>query len=615
MSMAKNKISQTFIWIIMGFVMVGLVGFGSFNFGGSIQSIGRVGDTEISADRYFREVNNQINAIEAQFGQQISFAEAQAFGIDQAALGTVINQVALENETARLGVSVGDEELATRIRTIDAFQGINGTFDREMYDFVLEQSGLTASDFEETLRSEVARTILQGAVANGIAVPDIYADTLFAWVRETRNFTWARVGANVLEAPVGDPDEAALEAHYQANPDAFTLPETREITYVWLRPEDVVDQVEVSDDDLRALYDDRIDEYQVPERRLVERLVFPTEAEAQAAAAALADGSQSFEDLVAARGLELADIDLGDVTRSELGAAGAAVFELDAPGVVGPEATDLGPALLRMNAVLPARETAFEDARNELRDEYAADAARRMLQDMVIDLDDVLAAGATLEDLAAENNMTLDTIGWTGAEQDGIAAYDEFRTAAATVEEGDYPTIETLSDGGLYALRLDEVIAPRLQPLEDVRAAAIEGWRAQETADRVAARAEEMIAQIAAGESPASLGLTEVIESGLTRDAFVAGAPQDLVSRAFEMAPGDWTVVPAENGAVLLRLDAILATDQSSAEARAVKLNFLQGTAQALALDIEAAFSEAIEAEAGIELDQAMINAVNANFQ
>ena len=45
-----------------------------------------------------------------------------------------------------------------------------------------------------------------------------------------------------------------------------------------------------------------------------------------------------------------------------------------------------------------------------------------------------------------------------------------------------------------------------------------------------------------------------------------------------------------------------------------MKLNFLQGTAQALALDIEAAFSGAIEAEAGIELDQAMINAVNGSF-
>lgn len=615
MSMAKNKISRAFIWIIMGFVMVGLVGFGSFNFGGSIDAIGKVGETEISADRYFREVNARVNALQAQTGQRVTFAQAQSLGIDRAALETVINQVALENETARLGVSVGDEELAARIRDISAFHGTGGAFDREIYDFVLEQSGLTAGGFEETLRSEVARTILQGAVVNGIAVPAVHADTLYGWARETRDFTWARVGREVLEAPVGEPGAAELEAFYEANPEAFTLPRTREITYAWLRPDDVAGQVEVSDDDLRALYDARIEEFQVPERRLVERLVFGSEAEAEAAAEQIEAGGASFESFVEARGLRLADIDLGDVTEADLGAAGGAVFALDGPGVAGPVMTDLGPALFRMNAVLPARETSFEAARDELRDEFAGDAARRLLQDMMIELDDALAAGATLEDIAGEHGMTLGTIGWTGAEREGLAAYDEFRAAADGVQEGDYPAMEVLSDGGLFALRLDALIEPRLQPLEDVRAEAVSGWKAAEAARRVAERAEAMIAEIEAGESPASLGLAEVVETGITRNAFIDGAPPELVSRAFALEPGAWAVVDDAEGAVLLRLDAVTPADQDSAEARAVKAEFLTGTAQALALDIEAAFSAALEEAAGITLDRAMVNAVNASFQ
>ncbi len=615
MSMAKNKISRMLVWIIMGLVMVGLIGFGSFNFGGNVTAIGKVGTTEIPADRYFREVNAQINAFQAQFGQRLSFAEAQAIGLDQAALDTVINQVALENETARLGISVGDEELAARIRDIEAFKGLDGQFDRASYDFVLEQSGLTASGFEQSLRSEVARMILQAAVTNGVAVPPVLADTLFGWARETRDFTWARLGPEVLDAPVGEPDDATLTAYYEANPAPFTLPETRQITYVWLAPEDVTDQVEVSDDDLLALYEARIDEFQVPERRLVERLIFGSEVEAEVAAKQIADGTATFEDLVASRGLTLADVDLGDVTMLDLGPAGAAVFAMDAPGVTGPVATDLGPALYRLNAILPARETSFEEARAELRDEFAADAARRLLQDRMVDLEDELAAGSTLEELAEAHGLRSGKIDWTGTETDGIAAYEEFRKAAEAAVEGDYPAMEILSDGGLFALRLDAVIPPRLQPLDEVRAEAIAGWQAEETARRIAARAAEMIDQIAAGESPASLGLTEVVETGHARDGFIDGAPPALVSRAFEMSPGDWAVVEDDAGAVLLRLDAITPADQNSDEARAVKANFLAGSAQALALDIEAAFSAAIEAEAGISLDRAMINAVNTSFQ
>ena len=63
MSMGQNKIARGAVWVIMGLVVVGLVGFGSFNFGGGGQSIGRVGDTPISANRYFREVNAQLESL------------------------------------------------------------------------------------------------------------------------------------------------------------------------------------------------------------------------------------------------------------------------------------------------------------------------------------------------------------------------------------------------------------------------------------------------------------------------------------------------------------------------------------------------------------------------
>ncbi len=614
MSMSTNKFSRFFIWIILALVMVGLIGFGSFNFGGRIDSVGTVGETEIGADRYFREVNNQIRAFEAQTGQSLPFAQAQAFGLDQLALQTVIAQVALEDETARLGISVGDEELATRIRDIESFAGIDGRFDRETYSFVLEQSGLTASEFEESLRAEVARTIIQGAVANGIGLQGIYTDTLFGWAREARDFTWAKVGEAALDAPVGVPDDAQLQTYYEANPADFTLPQVRNITYVWLTPEDVLDDIAVDESELRALYDSRIDEYRRPERRIVERLVFGTKAEAEDAAARLAAG-ESFEMIVAERGLSLSDVDLGDMTANQIGTGAEDVFALPLPGVTGVIESDLGPAIYRVNVILNAQETTFEEVADQLKAEYAADAARRLLSDLVLDLDDALAGGATLEDLAAERDMTLATIAWTGAQTDGIAAYDGFREAADSVRESDYPEIADLSDGGLFALRLDSVEAPRLQTLDEVRDAAIAGWQAQERGKRVFAAAEEMVAAFAKGETPENFGLTENTEKGLTRDAFIGGAPAALIDTVFEIAAGEWAVLEDAEGAVLVRLDAVHAPDFDSDEARAIRAAFAESTAQALALDVQAAFATALEIKAGITLDRAMINAVNASMQ
>lgn len=610
----KSKFSRGFAWVLMALVLVGIIGFGKVNFGGSASTLGTVGSTKISADRYFREMRAELNAFQSQYGQNITFAQAQAMGLDQQVLSRLLASVALEDETARLGLSVGDAEIARRVRDIDAFKGLDGKFSRENYDYALTQSGLTASEFEASLRSEVSRAILDGAVTGGVALQPVYADTIWGWARETRDFTWARVDATALEAPVGTPDEATLQAYYAANPAAFTLPETKQITYVLVTPDDVLGEIDVPEDELRTMYAERADQYSQPERRLVERLVFSSETEAEVAASRIANGSASFEDLVAERGLELGDIDLGDVTEGELGSAGAEVFAAEAPGVVGPLDSSLGPALYRVNAVLPAQETPFDTVRDELKAEYAADAARRLLADRMSSFDDELAGGATLEDLAKDMSVPLGKLAWSEGSTEGPAAYDGFRAAAQAVTEDDYPEMAQLSDGAIFALRLDSTDAPRLQSLDEVRAQAVSGWQAEETQRQVAAAAEAMVAKFAEGETPASLGLTEVVETEQERNAFIDGTPAALIADVFEMAPGDWRVVEDTEGAVLVRLDAVNAADQTGAEAVAAKASYSAQMAQELGLDIQSAFAAALETRAGVTLDRAMINAVNANF-
>ena len=613
--MATGKTSRTFGWILMGLVMVGLVGFGSTNFGGSVRSVATVGETEVDANRYLRELQSEMNAFQAETGQRLTMEMARGIGLDQQVLARVIATAALEDETARLGISVGDEELRKRIVDIPAFKGVDGKFDRDGYTFALEQSGLTASEFEKSLRDEVSRQILQAAVANGVSTQPSYVDTLFGYARETRDFTWATMSVDRLSTPVPAPTDDALTTYYEAHPQDFTLPEIKVISYAWLNPEDVIPTITVSDEQIRALYDERASEYLVPERRMVERLVFNTADDAQAAADAIAAGEKTFEDLVADRNLQLSDIDLGDLPKDELGAAGDAVFDLEEPGVTGPHDSDLGPALFRMNAILAARDTSFDDAREELHGELAADAARRQISDMVAELDDQMAGGATIEEVAKSHNMQLGTLNWTAGDSEGIAAYDAFREVAEVVTTDDFPEITLLEDGGVFALRLDELQAPRLQEQTEVADAVRAGWDAEKRLDLLAEEARALIPQLENGESLSSLGLTEVIEQDQTREAFVEGTPPSFMREVFGMEPGSWRVLESSDNVVLVRLDAIQPAEQDSDDAKTLKANFASGTAQEIALDVENAFARAVQNRAGIELNRAVINAVNAQLQ
>src|SRR5690606_31770228 len=214
----------------------------------------------------------------------------------------------------------------------------------------------------------------------------------------------------------------------------------------------------------------------------------------------------SFEQLAAERGLTLTDIDLGERSESELGAAGAAVFALDQPGVVGPLPTDLGPALFSMNAILDPVDVPFEQAVPELRGEAAADRARRVIEEQAHALEDLLAGGASLEDLAAETDMELGEIEFSAeTPSQGIAAYEAFRERAAAVTEGEFLQLHELDDGGVFALRLDELIEPELIPFEQVRELVLADWTAAETRRELKIRAEErelVLESVANGHLP-----------------------------------------------------------------------------------------------------------------
>lgn len=608
----KGTGSRAVVWVILVLLIIGLAGFGATNFGGTVNSIGKVGDREIGVQRYARDLQNQIQALSAQMGTNLTLAQAQAFGIDRAVLQQLVSTAAIENEAAQLGLSAGDEEVRQQILSIQSFQGVDGKFDRQAYRFALSGAGMNEQEFEENLRAEIARDLVQRAVAGGVVTPDAYTETLFDFIGERRSFAWVAFGVDALETPIAEPSDADLQGYYQANEVDFMLPETRDITYVWLTPDMIVDTIEIDEDALRQIYDDRIDEFVKPERRLVERLVLG--GAAQDTKARLDAGEATFEEIVAERGLELADIDLGDVSEDDMYDGGPEVFAMAEPGIVGPIETELGDALFRVNAILAPQETTYEEARGGLLDEFALDRARRMIGDQVENIDDLLAGGATLEELADETDLNLGQIDWTAGSADGIAAYDTFRDTAASAAAGDFPEVAELEDGGIFALRVDEVIEPRLQPFGDAEGRVISGWRAAETARVLAEQANALADDLGSGADAADLGLAMTEETDITRESFVADTPPSFLEAVFEMTQGEIRVVEGDTAAYLIRLDGIAPPDAEDQELAQRRERLAAATAQSLGADILQAYSGAIEAQAGISLNQAAINAVHTQF-
>ena len=610
-----KRMGKVFVWILLALLIVGLAGFGIGSFGGSTTAVGSVGDQRITAQAYLRALDRAIRAERQATGEAITRSRAEATGLLSEVQGQLAGQAALDGEAADLGLSVSDEAVGERVLQNEGFQGPDGEFDRETYEFVLRQNGWTVPEYEEEVRRDQTRALLQSAAASGIAPPAAFVEAVLGFVGERRSFAWRRFGPEDLAEPLPEPTRADLRAQYEATPDAYRLPQTKRITYAWVTPEDLAAAIEPEEGAVEALYRERMDRYVQPERRLVERLVFESAAAAREAAERIEAGETSFGALVRARGLTLEDVDLGEVTREDLEGAAEPVFAREAPGVVGPVDSALGPALFRVNAALDARETPLSEVRDDLAREVSIDRARRQLEDMVDTFDDRLAAGATLEDLAAETEMEVGRLDYrpgVGTEAGEIVGYEGFREAARAASPDDFPQVEILEDGGLFALRVDEVVPPRVPPLAEIRDRVAEDWRAAETARRLASQAEAALADLAGGVSLGAGGAAVETAEGVTRDAQLEGVPPVLISRAFEMEPGARTVVRGDGDAYILELREVTEPDPGDEQMAMLERALSQQAAQGRAGDALQLYIRALMAREGISFDQPALNAVHS---
>ncbi|MEZ5796579.1 MAG: SurA N-terminal domain-containing protein [Paracoccaceae bacterium] len=610
----RRKGDRIAAWMLTGMLVLGLGGFGVTNFSGQVSSIGSVGDVTITTQDYARAIRQETAAIAQQYGMQLGMTEALTFGLDKQALSSVVTRAALDNEVQRLGLSIGDDQVAAEVMKMDSFKGPSGKFERDTYAFALKQQGWSENEFETALRRDVSRSLLQGAITGGFAAPQPMVDTLYRFIAERRSVSMLRLGEGDLAQPVAAPTEEDLKAWYDSHIEAFTRPEARRIAYAALLPEDIAADQPVDEAALQKMYDDRIDEFMVPERRLVERLVYPDQAAADEAKARF-DAGTPFETLVTDRGLTMTAVDMGDVSKADLGQLGDAVFAA-AEGEVIQAETDLGPALFRINGVLLGEETSFDEAHDDLAAEMQADAARRAIEDKVEEIDNLLAGGAELPDLATELGMTYATLdhvpGQQGSEK--IEGYSAFRTAADAVTAADFPEAIVLDDGGVVALQFLETVPAAPIPFDEAREAVAEAWQAAKLAEALSARAIEMKAAIEGGAAIGSLGIVDQTPE-LSREGSVGGAPASLVTDAFAMSEGEVRVVEDGDFIAILQLNRIIPAAETGENAEALKAALATQIEQALANDAMADYSTALIDAAGVSLDQAAITAVNSSLQ
>ena len=172
-------------WVVRGFFLIMVLSFISWGVGDVIRLVGtstwaaKVGGQTIEGaqlqEAYQREMAQVTRNLPA--GQEPT--QDMRSGVAREALQQLITQAALNQELQRLRIVTPDQAVRQTVFAMPAFRGPNGQFDRQTFETVLRNNGLTEARFLDMMRGDLAQRQLLGAVSAGAATPEVLLRPLY----------------------------------------------------------------------------------------------------------------------------------------------------------------------------------------------------------------------------------------------------------------------------------------------------------------------------------------------------------------------------------------------------------------------------------------------------
>jgi peptidyl-prolyl cis-trans isomerase D len=550
--LSKSWISSLFLGgLSLSFVAWGI---GDIFRGGVSTAVATVGKTTIDQSQFQRDYTNFLrNQV-----KELSLDQARRANLAHDLLQQDIEQTALDNVAQRLRITVSDDTVLSQIRTLPAFAGIAGTFDRNVFQEKISRVGFSEQGFIEIMRRDMARQQLIEAVASGFQLPIGYARALFAYATELRAAEYVTVDAKSL-VPIPPPPDAELAAYVKAHADRFSTAEYRDVTYAQIGLAEVSSGITVTDQQIQSAYDANKDKYDIPEKRDLEQIPFPAEADAKAAQAKIAAGT-SFAAIGAAHGLKPADLELGTRVAADLDPAEAKiVFALPEGGVSEPIKVTFGWVLVKVVKITAGHLTTLDQVRDELKKAISDQLAQAKLGDIANAYMDATSGGASLAAAAKKVGMHSDRVAAMDAKglaPDGskTAGPDDpvFRDQVFKSEAGEEGDPFQGKSGDYYVVSVNAVMPPKLKALDQVRTQALAAWTAEKRALLLQKKAAELAAEANKDHSldavAKAVGSPILSSPALTHATSDATFSPGLVAALYAAAPGEAVFGPLGKG-------------------------------------------------------------------
>jgi peptidyl-prolyl cis-trans isomerase D len=618
-----RKASQSwFIKILFGLL---ILSFGVWGIGDVVRDRAElkpaitVGKQAISAAEVAEEFRRDTKKLSSMFGGKLTREQARQFGLLQRTIEQIVNRALVDQAADDLGLGVDDDSLRRIIADTPAFQNELHVFDKTVYQHVLARAGFTERQFVAMEKSDMAREQVGQMIGGGLQAPALMADALFRYRQENRVAEIVTFPTDKMPAPA-KPDDAVLSQYHQAHAALFMSPELRGISALIVRTADVASDIKISDADVEKSFQIRQAEFQTPETRNIQQVLFDDAAKAKAFAETV---KQDKDFAAAAKGAGLTVSDLGWVDRKglPLPALADAAFADAGAGIVGPIETPLGWHVLRVAQVVPGKGRQLSDVKSQIVQDLVKDEATNRLYALSTKIEDSIGSGAGIDETASALNLKPLKVaaidergnGPDGKPAPGVPLVPGFLAKAFQTTQGSTTEVTQLDDNsGYFVLRVESVSPPALKAFDLVKDQVLAAWTQEQREQASRRQAEAAAERLKKGEPMSAIAGPYKVE---TTKPFLrasgdgkASVPPLLAAEMFKQTQiGGVAVVAAQGGTIVARLTTIIAADPKAQPDQFAKAR--EQLSQASTNDVMQQYLAALQKEKSVTVNSAAIEA------
>lgn len=530
--------------LILAFAVWGI----DFQFGANTPVV-QVNGEEVPNNQLANAYNQQIQRYQQVYPGGIP--ELTQAELKNNVIESFVRNELLTQHMADEGYQVSDAKVWESIRDMPGFQA-DGEFNIDQFAFIAQRNGLSEDGlFRELRKNLVLQQLTNSLMESAFVTPD-EARLRGSLEKENRYIREMRLTASGLMKDI-EVDAEAIAAEYELNQSNYTTEERVTVEYIELDPVKIAEGIEVSDEVLRALYDEGVSagNFSRPEERNARHVLISTGTRDDAAA--LSEAQAVRARIIAGEDFATVAEETSDDAGTKIN--GGSLGWSDGAGFVGPFRdalnsmtvdqisepikTRFGYHIIKVDGIRGNDAMPFEEARESLSSEYRANEARDRMNDLVNEIDDVVyEIDDSLVSAAEVAGVEIQTSPSFGRNSGGgIAGYPAVRDAAFSdpvlVQKLNSTSIEL--DGKFVYLRNKAHAPSRTMSLEEVSLRIETLIKQRMAAEQAAVQGAQVVAELQGGADLATVAADNelTLSEELSLQRIDRGLPAEAIEAIF----------------------------------------------------------------------------------